>query len=836
MVRNPIRTRRWATCLLVAVGCSGSPAELPRSGGLAEQGRFVAPSKATAGVPVALGVVFPEAQGLLFEPGEVCFRFGDASDGVCTKGTFVAHTFAGAGRYRLEATWPGCGGSCPAEQQIEVTPTEGGLFRFRLPSTESPVPFLDIPYPNDLYLDPTTGGIRIGNLRSVLPFNHGVLEAALPELKGFGTSTAVHFPVSGSPPHPELTAQASRSGTGLGSPVFLINVDPDSPEYGRRQRVDCSYDDRRSLLILRPKTGYSLLPETRYAAVVTTSLWNEQGAFCGNTAMRQVLDPPQDSVSSSVRPDHVYAPGSPDLRTRAVYEPALRRILEEPDIPDAGVLAAVAPFTTQPTVRHLQAIRRQLEARPVPQAQWTRIFDTPGQLDDLLGSPDEHTHIRALAHGRYRTEIYQTPDEGIFHPGDQSFRYDAQGKPVVQGTEELDFTLVLPKAGRPAGSGIPVVIFQHGIGGNRVSMLDVAGIFAEAGFATVGIDAAAHGSRSVWASADREHNRTGARGPDGFPDHTPFSQVSAAEFFAYLLNMSAMRDNLRQTAVDLMQLVRLLQNPDLDLSPFPGVLLCTESLYLLGDSLGGMFSVLLLAVEPSVRTAVLNVTGGGLLTEVVGRSPDTAQWVMPFLPLLYGVPAETILDPVDPVVTLFQTVIDPGDPVNLAPYVLRGQAGAEDPRRPPTSVLQIMVEGDETVSNASNEALARAFGIPLLDPFARPVPGLETVTSPLQGNVRLDGWRATAALVQCSPACHGTNLHSPVGELVFVPGFPYPPGYDEPFPRLPVPVQVPQPYREVQAQILHFFGSHRDTGTAEILAFWTPYLDRDLPDSPDDLE
>jgi len=148
-----------------------------------------------------------------------------------------------------------------------------------------------------------------------------------------------------------------------------------------------------------------------------------------------------------------------------------------------------------------------------------------------------------------------------------------------------------------------------------------------------------------------------------------------------------------------------------------------------------------------------------------------------------------------------------------------------------------MVEGDETVVNPCNEALARSFGLHLLDPYVRKVSGLEVTASPTRTNLTSDtGIQVTGALAQCSPACHGTNLHSETGEYVFVPGFPYPPGYDEPFPRLSQEITVRQPFREVQQQILHFFCTYRDTGSAEAVMFAIPVADWDDDELTDSKE
>src|SRR5262249_33722305 len=69
------------------------------------------------------------------------------------------------------------------------------------------------------------------------------------------------------------------------------------------------------------------------------------------------------------------------------------------------------------------------------------------------------------------------------------------------------------------------------------------------------------------------------------------------------------RDGRRQTAVDLMQLVRVIEvGIDVDGDTVPD--LDASRIYYVGHSLGGMYGTLLLAVEPSVHAGVLNGDGG----------------------------------------------------------------------------------------------------------------------------------------------------------------------------------------------------------------------------------
>jgi hypothetical protein len=69
------------------------------------------------------------------------------------------------------------------------------------------------------------------------------------------------------------------------------------------------------------------------------------------------------------------------------------------------------------------------------------------------------------------------------------------------------------------------------------------------------------------------------------------------------------RDGLRQTVVDLMAFVRAIDG-GVDVDGDGGRDLDPSRVYYFGQSLGGMYGTMLLAVEPDVRAGVLNVAGG----------------------------------------------------------------------------------------------------------------------------------------------------------------------------------------------------------------------------------
>ena len=79
------------------------------------------------------------------------------------------------------------------------------------------------------------------------------------------------------------------------------------------------------------------------------------------------------------------------------------------------------------------------------------------------------------------------------------------------------------------------------------------------------------------------------------------------------------RDALRQTVVDLMQLVRQIQ-AGIDVDGDGSVDLDAQRIYYAGQSFGGIYGTIFLGVEPALQAGVPNVAGGSII-EIVRLSP-----------------------------------------------------------------------------------------------------------------------------------------------------------------------------------------------------------------------
>lgn len=211
--------------------------------------------------------------------------------------------------------------------------------------------------------------------------------------------------------------------------------------------------------------------------------------------------------------------------------------------------------------------------------------------------------------------------------------------------ENVSFFMSAPKGrgGKPA----PVVIWMHGYSSSKLDTLLLMGPMARAGLATIGIDAVSHGvglgpvEQQLVAELVKPYGleplakallegRALDQNGDGIVD-------SGADYFtAHVIHT---RDVVRQTAIDEMQLVRVLRSFDgqrrwaFDVNRDGEADLAGDfdgdgtvdiggpdtPIYLAGASLGGIMSSLVGGLEPEVD-AILSVLPGGVLSEIGVRS------------------------------------------------------------------------------------------------------------------------------------------------------------------------------------------------------------------------
>ncbi|MSP26282.1 MAG: alpha/beta fold hydrolase [Myxococcales bacterium] len=503
------------------------------------------------------------------------------------------------------------------------------------------------------------------------------------------------------------------------SPLIVLDVDPLSPERGKArglivrywaQPKDDYYIEDEFTLIAQP--AEPLLPRTRYLFVVTDSLRANDGGEVHRSPMSEEL--------LEGRATGQYA-GEVALGL-AELEGALGIVRER--------VRLATSFTTMSVVETMAGVaaRARATAAPAPKDAWT--VETPLGTDGRI---------------RYRA-TYASPE---FRAADKRWELDSERLPKPQGDVALEVFLAISDAAQKAPR--PVVIFAHGLGGDKDGCWGTAERLASLGAAVFAIDSPHHGSRSD----DPTHKLEAV---------LSFFGINAANQ-SFLLGRA--RDNFRQMASDQLELVRFIQaQATLDLLP-PGAPdgipdLDTSRILYLGHSFGSVQGATVFALAPEIRHAVWNVGGAGLTTLM--RDSNTFSVLVNSLR-----PAGVSDGALARFFAVVQTIMDPGDPLNFARYgTLEALAGV--PNWSARDVLIQEVLDDNIIPNATTEALARAAHLVLADPI-RPVSGMATAKSPLSANLasqstgvlsqfdRMDGGKV---------AEHGSLYFAPEGVAQYV--------------------------------------------------------------------
>jgi hypothetical protein len=414
---------------------------------------------------------------------------------------------------------------------------------------------------------------------------------------------------------------------------------------------------------------------------------------------------------------------------------------------DTFRVVAASVFTTQSATSTLEKVRAQIKAATPEPADFLLAADgsrsvypvagissivfqrqvatatftpVPVPLVALGAFPGA---VGQVAFGRYRSPDYEAA--GGFIPPTPT----RTGVPVPQRVADVFFTLLLPSSPAPP-QGWPVAIFGHGFTDNKNnSLFAVAGALAARGIATVAINVVGHGGGPAGFLVVSRPGSTPATVPAGGRgvDQNGDTRIDPTEGVSAVAprDIIGSRDGLRQTVIDLMQLVRQVE-VGVDVDGDGRADLDRGRVYYFGQSFGGIYGTTFLAVEPGVPAGVPNVAGGAI-SEIVRLgsfrpllAAGLAQRVPPLLNLPGGFDENIPLRNQPPVVNdvpgalPIQELIDrqewvqhAANPAAYAPHLRRAPLRGV-PRK---SVIFQLAKGDQTVPNPTNTAILRAGGL-----------------------------------------------------------------------------------------------------------------------------
>lgn len=707
----------------------------------------------------------------------------------------------------------GCG---PAE--------EASGARVRLVAEQAAFTYGDAPFPSDAARRADGHLEAPRHLDRIIPRNADSFGRHLEALDGFGLRPAIELFIDGAIDGASIPSSTAE----LDDAVVVVKLEGGAP--GPVVPYDWRWDEGRHVLTGSPVPGVVLDEASLYAAVVTRDVRSVDGL---------PLAPPQVYRDWSAAPDRV-----PE-RWKSTAS-ALDSLARLPVFRGGERIAGVTIFTTQRATRTLVATRGLLADLPPPVLSFvdsSLVFDDPADLLAVLGEPERdgdgqerwgwsnptgiaHDHVAVLATGTMTLPRFRRADTGTDDPDDETFAVDAAtGVTAVAQEVVVPVSLALPK-GAPPPDGFPIAIFGHGLGASRHAMLTFIEPLTRAGFAVIAIDMDGHGSRFV--SEDDENNLAeilpafsgDPTRVDGFGDLTgPITTLDLVEGFA---NLSAFRDSIRQSVLDLAGVARMLKGAHYDLSPLAGPYgltptLDTRRLVYLGESYGSVVGAVFSAVEPEVELFVLDVPGGGFLDLILCEGPGMRAQVLPFIDLVYGVDGD--IDRFHPVMSMAQAVLDGADPLSYAKHVLADRFDVAGSTLGPRHVVAIEVIDDEVIPNVATGALTRAMGLEILTPGFYDLAGVAGVPSPAEGNVS----GQTAVTVQYAPATHGANWTSEHGMRHYGPPLPNGGQRDA----LPEPFAIDNPIYETLEQVVEVLLTHQESGTPRVRSTQAPLADFD---------
>ena len=553
----------------------------------------------------------------------------------------------------------------------------------------------------------------------------------LKQTRGFSLSAGIFLAMTGQvDPRGLPTVAASVKP---GAAVFLTPVAGAGARDVRhpvevRFEVDGGPHGAPNLLSLLPYQGVPLREKTTYAAVVLRSLGDSKGAELGASLTMVQLAAGQRPAALNQRPFE---------RHRQALETLARRGVAP------STMAGLAVFTTGDPAAEMATVRKHALAGALPRPGPFKLTDTfPGYC--VFASTLE-------------MPVYQGGTPPYKQTGG-GWVFAAAGEPVRQRLARSNIIITVPRARMPA-RGFPAVAFIRTGGGGERPLVDrgrvatdkgkpvtpgegPAAYFAAAGFAGVSVDGPHGGLRNVTNSDE--------------------------QFLMFnFSNAAALRDNVRQSALEYAVLAHVLGGLSMDVGGCAGVDLSgakaarldDANLTIMGHSMGATIAPLTLAHEPRYRAAILSGAGASWIENVMYKRKPLN--VRPMARLLVGYLNRPLVAH-DPVLSLVQWAIESADPQVYARRIIDAPAAGEKPRH----VLMLQGIVDNYILPRIANALSLSLGLDLagaaLDspdqtkgledqtPLAQLLPLVErkTLALPVTGNRKVGGASATAVVVQ----------------------------------------------------------------------------------------
>ncbi|WP_456382480.1 hypothetical protein [Hydrogenimonas sp.] len=556
----------------------------------------------------------------------------------------------------------GCGGSGTSDN-YETSDAAGGYVLF---SSDTG----NIPYPNDILMDPTTGKVHFDTNPGDRDY---AVKSALNTLDGFSTTAPITVGIEG---NLDIDSLQDR--------VLMIDIDPN---HGIQPPSFVATSTGKKIAIV---PTLPLQEANRYLVVLLKGIADTTGkALEPDYVTSLILDSTpllDENGDPTVVLDDDPTVNLEKVRTLEAIRQHTQRLIAASQIPADRILN-IWSFKTQSIGRVARAI-----AENGANDSYLGLRDTKATSKDMAmafyaaqGDSEKVAELNATMLGN--AEVYAgilanvpyylgipTPDNPTAPLTDAFTFENGSNMPVEKGRLTIPVLASIPNEAsgcKQPENGWPVVIFQHGITRNRLDVLAISEALARICHAVVGIDLPLHGiSDPNNPLYDKEHERTFnldfltqdenetilAKVPDGKPDTSGIHYMN-------LTHLLTVRDNIRQSTSDYIALQNAIMTYREDAW---GNRFDPDRISYVGHSLGTIAPFGFFAYQDAaglfLDSVLLSVPGGGI-TDIMLHSETFGETVVNGL-------KEAGLEPgteaFDAFLNAMQTVLDDADPLNYA--------------------------------------------------------------------------------------------------------------------------------------------------------------------------
>lgn len=620
--------------------------------------------------------------------------------------------------------------------------------------------FYRLPYPNDVRRTGT--GIDLRNHPApgtAVDFDiiSEYLRTAEEDQQGFSNNPVIYFRFS--QPYDWDTVRDS---------IRLVNIDPDSPEFGRSPGAAWLTTAGRitqylcpNWLGVRTSHGAPLRPDTTYVAFLTNELVPDMNNS-PSTSFRQ--DDDFAAMLADTRPDDASLGAAWDS-----YQPFRDYLAAGGEgVPLPADVLTAAVFTTQPT-RDFGRVRDVIRAEAAPEivdlVECGEGVESPcadgGESRTCAGGDAAYTEYQ----GRIRLPIFQDGTAPYLTSADGGgFVYEGD-TPTIRRQEDVCFSLTVPKTSAPTG-GWPLLIALHGTGGSyRTAVL--GGLASELASADVGGEPLAAATLAIDLPAHGERRGMSMESPD--------------VLFYNFINPRAARDNVAQGAADVFSLIHFAVNGQVSGDAVPAPISFDPSrIAIYAHSQGSNHAVLAVPYESDLSAVVFSGLGADLTESLLNKSePIDIAGALPFALLDADRSGNLSAGDFHPMLAMWQGFFDSVDSVNQARLLYREPIEG----RTPAHILMTYGSMDSFSPDATLRAMARSAIFPEVAPAPRPDLDCSTPLATSQGEAnafcagqRGSGWTCNAGSSVCElvlnlPAAPaGASANVRIGEEMYTVG------------------------------------------------------------------